>query len=758
MFTLKDFFSKHGLPENFEPILNGESQNIKLPEFKGWYIGESYQTGNGKTYTTLTLGNWKTNEKFSFIEKPQDLTEDEAKTLSIQQQEHNARIEKELKEKEETCSVTSEESFDNLNEVKTTSPYLMKKKLEGNENIKIFKNSFGSICLAIPTKDIEGKIWGYQTIDENGGKSFQAWQRTEGVFFQFGTFQSEIIFICEGYATGESIYKATGKCVVVAFSISNLETIGKALRSALPDKMLVFCADNDQYGEKNYGLLGAKKAASKCQAQVIYPTFLDTQGEPTDFNDLLVLEGIDEVKRQIFANEFVAPHRVIATEHTGFHRIEYRKDKEVYIPDIDGLREYFERRNHYVVHEASEQLYLYTGKFYEPVGDKFVECFAERHFQPKPNNKTVREFYEKVFRTNVRKDGWFTGTIYKKINLQNGVLDVDTKELLPHSKDYGFKYILPYNYDPEAKAPRFMKMLNDVTKGDKDAQQLLLEFFGYALSNDECWAQKALILTGEGANGKSTVLDSLKLVLGENNCTAITMGQLQTESTRVLLEGKLANIAEETPNKKMFDSSIFKILVGGSDVQVRQLYKPAYIMRSRAKLIFACNELPDSSDVTHGFFRRLIIVPFNTVFSQENGNLDPFILDKIKPELSGILNMCLASYSEMRKRQSFIDVLAAKEALEEYARYNDPLREWIDDHITIFKHGNGADEKRVSIKKLYEDYSIYMENSGYRKPTRQSFGRALKMKIPDYYARLMITKDSTRKSDRELKALEYLSD
>ncbi len=263
------------------------------------------------------------------------------------------------------------------------------------------------------------------------------------------------------------------------------------------------------------------------------------------------------------------------------------------------------------------------------------------------------------------------------------MLDTETLELLPHSPERGFRSGLAYSYDVMATCPTFDKFMHDVTCGDAGLQAVLLEFAGYALSSDSCWAQKALVLEGVGSNGKSTLMNILRALAGKDNYASLTLSDLRGEGNRQMLDGKLFNMAEETPSKSLMESSIFKNLVTGGETQVRQLYKKPYVMRNRAKLIFACNDLPGSNDTSLGYFRRFLIVPFRATFSDALGNKDSFIEEKLIKELPGIFNRVIRHYAALVKNKVFSESGASLQALSEYRLDVDLVERFFTEEVTL---------------------------------------------------------------------------
>lgn len=206
------------------------------------------------------------------------------------------------------------------------------------------------------------------------------------------------------------------------------------------------------------------------------------------------------------------------------------------------------------------------------------------------------------------------------INIRNGMLDVNTRELLPHDPKYGSFQQLPVNYNPDpAKAKwseRWLKFLEEIFPEDKswNKRNLLQQYFGYCLLRDSRY-QRALYLYGTGANGKSTVIDVLTAMVGQENTSSLSLNDLSQKFRASFLEHKLINISAETSRTDPVESSIFKQIVDGSLLMSEQKYGKPYQFRSYAKWVVAFNEPPTISDKSYGLERRVLVLDFNRRFS-----------------------------------------------------------------------------------------------------------------------------------------------
>lgn len=442
----------------------------------------------------------------------------------------------------------------------------------------------------------------------------------------------------------------------------------------------------------------------------------------------------------------------IKTLRTGFHSLVPGKTPK---PNIDDLRQHYENKTNYKSRGSTKQVYVYRKGYYEEEGHNEIEGFAETHLFPKPKTPTTREFLNKVIRTNIRKDDFWVDSVKKKINFQNGYLNMDSGEFFGHTPDIGFQYILPYEYNPSADAPVFKAMLERVTLGDSNLQQVLLEFMGYALSDDTCWLQKALVLTGDGSNAKSTFINVLRKLAGDGNYSSASMLDLRnSEYTRQQLDGKLFNVAEETPTSAMAETGLFKDLISGGELYVRQIFRGGYNMKNKAKFIFSCNTLPESSDTTSGFYRRLIIVPFNAVFSSRDADFDPHIESKLELELAGIFNLALHGYRKLLARGRIQESDIVDKAIASYIHDTDTVLTWFSDNTKVGADISVENPDFAVLSDLYLSYKLGTEAQGLKPVNRTKFTRDLRKKIPDFDSRYC-TKKIAGVLKRGLRGLKY---
>jgi P4 family phage/plasmid primase-like protien len=751
--TINELLDRFELQQS-ELLFDGEFHALSKESLKGWYIGRASEQGKS-AIRILTIGDWRTGEIYRAREGgPKTKRELEALT-----QAQLAEIEAKRRKANDLAANSCRAEWDAIvSQPISTSAYAVKKRIGNLYGAKVAKTQHGQPVLCIPMRDMEGKIWGIQRIFDDGAKYFSDGQRIEGVFHAIGTYTPGApVLLCEGFATGATLHKATGLYTLCALSASNLAPVAEELRRVLPKEKILVCGDDDRFQAKNIGRVKAVTAARNASASLVFPQFKDGLKRNTDFNDLEIEEGLPAVQGQVLGVKALAPEEVLPTEHTGFHEIEFKNGEEVYTPNIHDLCAFYARKNHYVVLSRSERILTWSGTHFVDTPPLEIESFAETHFNPKPNSFTVSEFVKKVSRTSLCNETKFQDKSRHHVNLRNGVLDTRTLSLSAHSPEFGFSSVLNYDYDPQAKCPNFEALLSRMFPNDPDLRLTVLEFIGYALSGDEYWAHKALILEGAGANGKSTLLDIIRALIGRENVTSFGLAALKEPTNAAMLYGKLANIAEETPSQKLVTAEQFKLLTSGGDVMARNLYERPFSMQSYAKIMLACNELPDSFDSSQGFFRRLIIVPCRAVFDPSQPDFDPHIKEKIMGEFPGIFNLAMEKYLAAKKRKKLTESKSADEEREDYMEEVDYIATWVKTHLVVHPLGNGHDSHIERVSEIYQEFAMYAERYGYPKTSKTRFSQKLKHAVPDLKTRKVVARDKQLgRAIRGIKGVELL--
>lgn len=254
------------------------------------------------------------------------LTREEREALAEKQRQDKERRTGETRQREETAAARAEAMWAAATDV-VEHPYLAAKGVPGYglkvgdwKHVRADGTEFLSAkgALLVPLRDAKKRIHSLQAIfaspvtmgDNVRTKDFVKGGRKEGLWFTIGKpteYGGKVtVLICEGYATGASLHSATGLGVVVAFDAGNLAPVARVVRRLMPAARIVIAADNDRWTKingqhVNVGVNKGRAAASTVDGVLAIPQFPDLETEPSDFNDLHVIAGLEEVRRQTMA-------------------------------------------------------------------------------------------------------------------------------------------------------------------------------------------------------------------------------------------------------------------------------------------------------------------------------------------------------------------------------------------------------------------------------------------------------------------------
>lgn len=320
-----------------------------------------------------------------------------------------------------------------------------------------------------------------------------------------------------------------------------------------------------------------------------------------------------------------------------------------------------------------ETVYIYINTHWQKISNYDLKVFLKeclcslldnvvRGSNRKSIEDLVKQFPYSIMSLNVKP-------AKNKINFLNGTLDLLTWNFEQHNPQDYLRYVLPYNYDPNATCPMFGKYIRRVVP-DLDVQNVLAEYIAWLFTDIKL--EKVLFLYGSGCNGKSVFIDIIEALVGKDNVCHESITDMCGENGsnhRSNIVGKLLNTCSDVaPNS--FYGDLFKRIASGEPISTKVLYQDVSSTTEYAKMLFSLNELPKTKDLTDGYFRRLIIVPFKVQIPKNeiNPNLAKEI---IANELPGVMRWVLIGYSRLLQNQRFSHSKVIDSALEEYRnKYN----------------------------------------------------------------------------------------
>jgi putative DNA primase/helicase len=316
-------------------------------------------------------------------------------------------------------------------------------------------------------------------------------------------------------------------------------------------------------------------------------------------------------------------------------------------------------------------------------------------------------------------DPWLLG-------VANGVVDLRTGTLRAGRQSDRLTLHTPVAYDPAATCPRWERFLAEVFASDREVIGFVQRAVGYSATGDTR-EQVVFLLVGGGSNGKSVFLKTVSTVLGPfAHNTPFSTLELQARaaipSDLADLAGKRFVTASETNEATRLNESRIKALSGEDAITARQLYQRAFEYTPTAKLWLSANHRPRVADDSHGFWRRVRLLPFTQRFGGPDGlPLDKTLSATLATEAPGIL--CWAVEGALRwQREGLEPPATVLAATEDYRAESDVLGAFLADCCVVLEHAS------VRAGDLYRTYREWAERQGYRERdmlSQTAFGRRL---------------------------------
>jgi len=419
------------------------------------------------------------------------------------------------------------------------------------------------------------------------------------------------------------------------------------------------------------------------------------------FNYILTLQSNDFTVEQAretirLINQYVLPDPLKDSELETILRDDAFK-KPIFFKGTTFLFDKFAtylKSNHHIM-KINNQLHLYKDGIYIS-GQAEIEAAMIRHI---PNlNRTKRAEVLSYLDILIRRNDEPSSA--NLIAFRNGVYNLIDDSFVPFSPEHIITNRIDWDYNPAAYSELADVTLNKISCHDESVRMLLEEVIGYCFYRRNELG-KAFILIGDKSNGKSTFLDMVKNLLGDNNISALDLSELGDRFKTAELFGKLANIGDDIGDEFIANASVFKKLVTGDRLNVERKGQNPFDFNNYSKMLFSANSIPRIRDKTGAVLRRLVIIPFDATFSPDDPDFDPYVKYKLRESdvMEYLILLGINGLKRVLENRRFTTSKRVEDELREYEESNNPI-------LTFFKE---VGEDAIENEPTNEVYRRYVE-------------------------------------------------
>ena len=310
------------------------------------------------------------------------------------------------------------------------------------------------------------------------------------------------------------------------------------------------------------------------------------------------------------------------------------------------------------------------------------------------------------------------------IPVNNGVVNLETKKLMPFSPDYVITAKISTDYQVNPVKPLFDgkfdfdNWLSEIACHDDEVITLLWQIMNEAINPNHTRGKMA-ILYGEGNNGKGTFQSLLINLIGLSNVSALKPDQFMEKFKLSSLIGKVCNIGDDISSKYLDEVSDLMSIVTGDTITIEEKHLPSYEVSLKLFCLFSGNALPNARNKSQGWYRRLCIVPFNADF---NGSKEIPEIKNIYLKDRQLLEWVLWKIINIEPFEKFIEPSVVTKTLDNYKKDNDFVLSWV---IDVYLPSKWDEYAKFPLFLAKEKMEEYLKDSGIEHANMYGFGNRL---------------------------------
>lgn len=291
------------------------------------------------------------------------------------------------------------------------------------------------------------------------------------------------------------------------------------------------------------------------------------------------------------------------------------------------------------------------------------------------------------------------------INMQNGILNLDTMQVTAHTPGIKSTIQIPCKYNPDAQPVNgeFDKYMDTLTGGDMGIREFLLQYIGIILSNVAGYRmKKALFMVGPGDTGKSQLKELAVQLIGKENFSGLDLPELEKRFGTAQLYGKRLGGASDMGYCNLESIHIFKMATGGDTFNAEFKKEQMFNFKYKGLLWFCMNKMPRFGGDKAEVYNRMIIISCDNVISQEKQ--DKKLLEKILREKEYVIKLCIdAARRVIKNGYRFTEPQSSINELKKYKIVNDSVLTFLDE-CTIPRTAAVKSRDPHTTGRIYEIY------------------------------------------------------
>jgi putative DNA primase/helicase len=531
------------------------------------------------------------------------------------------------------------------------------------------------------------------------------------------------VFVCEGEKDADSVSALGLASTSAPHGAAKNEEPGKKWKDSYTEALsgldVVLFADNDEPGIKFAQVVATKVKDSAASVKVVEFPELQPGGDVTDYL-------LNHSKEDLLARVKATPLFVMAQDVKEFELTEFGNGKR-FAYYSNGRARYSSSLKEWL--SFNGKVWKVDSVLSERLAKDVIGLISkESIFHP-------TEKQQRTFESFLNKSKKWNGILHtlncarsepelqiaaedldrppslsgrSLFNANNGTIDLRTGALSAHNKEDFLTKISPVDYIPGASAPRWQQFLREIFNGDEELIEWMQCFLGYVMTGEVCLRLFA-VLYGSGRNGKSTLVETISRVLGEDYAKGIPTQSLYAkreeketapELTR-LIGARFAYASEGKENEKL-NTGIVKRFTGDEKMTARGLYSAPVDFLPQFTVLFSTNHKPKIDDTTNSIWDRTRLIPFNRRFADEE--VDPSLRKKFLKESSGILNWLVEGAVKFYLQGMRLpDCSAITQATQDYRSDSDKVQSFLSERCELGR------EYRVQVITLHEAFKQWSQ-------------------------------------------------